>query len=426
MRDKRIIQELIDFTEKQHHSFSPILGENNSIVRHEQMYDCLNDDTFELSTDYIENIGKKIILASGAKKILKLDISNCFASFYIHMIPAIILGARLAQEEYEKDQKNETCSEIYKKYKKLDEVIRKQNLNRTNGLLPGILTSKIIAEALLTRIDMELEAAGFNFVRYVDDYEVFLYDDSEQSTISEFSKKLKIYGFSLNYEKTEVVDFPYYIMENFNKILGEKLNKTMDTQDIIDIFNSFLEMEKNGTKGAVRFLVKVLQQKGVEVEMSNKELYKAYLISVMANNERSLTKACSIFIDNQEAYPLSANDVESINRLLDKHIIYEHDLEVIWLIYLLVKTRNLDAGSPLIGRVVNTQNELAQLILLHNGLLHSDQQVVIKEKAKSWILLYELFARDSLSEEEFAGRLNLQHNLDMYKKFKSKDIHFIQ
>lgn len=278
----------------------------------------------------------------------------------------------------------------------------------------------------MTRIDMELEAAGFNFVRYVDDYEVFLYDDSEQSTISEFSKKLKIYGFSLNYEKTEVVDFPYYIMENFNKILGEKLNKTMDTQDIIDIFNSFLEMEKNGTKGAVRFLVKVLQQKGVEVEMSNKELYKAYLISVMANNERSLTKACSIFIDNQEAYPLSANDVESINRLLDKHIIYEHDLEVIWLIYLLVKTRNLDAGSPLIGRVVNTQNELAQLILLHNGLLHSDQQVVIKEKAKSWILLYELFARDSLSEEEFAGRLNLHHNLDMYKKFKSKDIHFIQ
>ena len=426
MRDKRIIQELIEFTEKQHHSFSPILGENNSIVRHEQVYDCLNDDTFELSTDYIENIGKKIILASGAKKILKLDISNCFASFYIHMIPAIILGARLAQEEYEKDQKIENCSETYKKYKKLDEVIRKQNLNRTNGLLPGILTSKIIAEALLTRIDMELEAAGFNFVRYVDDYEVFLYDDSEQSTISEFSKKLKIYGFSLNYEKTEVVDFPYYIMENFNKILGEKLNKTMDTQDIIDIFNSFLEMEKNGTKGAVRFLVKVLQQKGVEVEMSNKELYKAYLISVMANNERSLTKACSIFIDNQEAYPLSANDVESINRLLDKHIIYEHDLEVIWLIYLLVKTRNLDAGSPLIGRVVNTQNELAQLILLHNGLLHSDQQVVIKEKAKSWILLYELFARDSLSEEEFAERLNLHHNLDMYKKFKSKDIHFIQ
>lgn len=199
----------------------------------------------------------------------------------------------------------------------------------------------------------------------------------------------------------------------------------MDAQDIIDIFNSFLEMEKNGTKGAVRFLEKVLQQKCVEVEMSNKEVYKAYLISAMANNERSITKACSIFIDNQEVYPLSANDVESINRLLDRHIIYEHDLEVIWLIHLLVKTKNLNTGSPLIGQVVNTQSELAQLILLHNGLLNSDQQAVIKEKAKSWILLYELFPRDFLTEE-FVERLNPNRNLYMYRKFKEKKIHFIQ
>ena len=100
-------------------------------------------------------------------------------------------------------------------------------------------------------------------------------------------------------------------------------------------------------------------------------------------------------------------------------------MEAIWLIYLLVKTENLKIGSPLIDRVVNTQNELAQLILLHNSLLCDEQQTEIKGKAKSWILLYELFVRKSLSEE-FAARLNLRHNLDMYKKFKNSEIHFIQ
>ena len=102
------------------------------------------------------------------------------------MIPAIVLGFNKAQEEYEKSLKHTPCSETYKKYKKLDGVIRYQNLNRTNGLLPGILTSKIIAEALLTRIDIELEEVGLKFVRYVDDYEVFLYDDTEKTVISEF------------------------------------------------------------------------------------------------------------------------------------------------------------------------------------------------------------------------------------------------
>ena len=426
MKQERIIQELIEFIESRHHSFSPILGMGDSIVRHEQVYDFSDADGINLSAEYIENIGKKIIRASGAKKILKLDISNCFSSFYIHMIPAIVLGFNKAQEEYEKSLKHTPCSETYKKYKKLDGVIRYQNLNRTNGLLPGILTSKIIAEALLTRIDIELEEVGLKFVRYVDDYEVFLYDDTEKTVISEFSKILKTYGFSLNSEKTQIVDFPYYIVENFNKIIGDRLDKEMDSANIIDIFNSFLEMEKNGTKGAVRFLIKVFEQKSRNVQILNKDLYKAYLISIMANNERSLTKACSIFINNKEDCPLCQKDIESIVRLLDKHITYEHDLEVIWLIYLLVKTGNLEIGNPLIDRIVNTQNELAHLILLHSGLVDEDQKSTIKQKSGSWILLYELFSSDLISEEEFARRLNLCKSLSMYRKFKDQQIHFIQ
>lgn len=253
MKENRIIPELIEFIESQHHSFSPILGEEDSIMRHEQSYEPSGLDAFELSAKYIENVGKKIILAAGSKKILKLDISNCFLSFYVHMIPSIVLGLNGAQEEYEKSQRGESCSTLYNKYAKLDEVVRRQNLKRTNGLLPGILTSRIIAEALLTRIDIELEEAGFKFVRYVDDYEVFLFDDDEKGKISKFSRILKKYGFSLNDEKTEVVDFPYYVVQNFNKILQGKLNVSINTSDIIEIFNIFLDMEKNGTKGAVRF-----------------------------------------------------------------------------------------------------------------------------------------------------------------------------
>ena len=174
MKREDIIQELIEFSESSTHSFSPILGNENTIIKHEQIYGFRSDKNITFHSEYIKNIGKKIIQSSGAKKILKLDISNCFSSLYMHMMPTIILGIEKTQEQYElykKDRNNTLIDPRYKRYKKLDEVIRKQNLNRTNGILPGILSSRIIAEALLTRIDKELDKLEINFARYVDDYE---------------------------------------------------------------------------------------------------------------------------------------------------------------------------------------------------------------------------------------------------------------
>ena len=69
----------------------------------------------------------------------------------------------------------------------------------------------------MARIDKGLCDIGLNYSRYVDDYEVYLYDDNEKQVISEFGRILKKYGFTLNYEKTEVIEFPYYIAENLQR-----------------------------------------------------------------------------------------------------------------------------------------------------------------------------------------------------------------
>lgn len=426
MINNNIFQELIEFTESSSHSFSPILGSDDSIVRHEQSYgnDFFGD--LSLKSNYIDNIGKKIIYASGAKKILKLDISNCFSSFYVHMIPAILLGVENAENEYNKfilNNDDDTISSQYKKYKGLDEVIRRQNLNRTNGLLTGTLFSKIIAEAILTRIDEELEENSLRFVRYVDDYEVFLYQNDESEIISKFVNVLRKYGFALNAEKTEVVDFPYYIVENFEKILNSILQQPMERSVIIDVFNAFFEMEKSGTKGAIRYLLKSFEQRSPEI--SDFELYKAYLITIMANDERSLVKSCSILINLNKKASFTDNDIDNIVILLKNHILYQHDLEVIWILYLLIKTNNISRGDDIVKKIVATSNELAHLMLLVKGLIDEDDILDIIEKSKSWILLYELFAYNKITEYDFISKLKLNKNLGMYKKFKEKNIHFV-
>ena len=69
-------------------------------------------------------------------------------------------------------------------------------------------------EAMLTRIDKELIEEDLLYSRYMDDYEVYIFNESEKEVISIFTRVLRKYGFVLNYEKTEIIDFPYYVSEN--------------------------------------------------------------------------------------------------------------------------------------------------------------------------------------------------------------------
>lgn len=426
MEENNIIQELVEYTETYNHSFSPILDDDDNIVHHEQAYAGSSLDGEVCTPRYIQNIGTKLIRSAGAKKVLKLDISNCYASFYMHMIPAILLGSECAETEYNKFVRNNldpAISPKYLKYKKLDEAIRRQNLNRTNGLLPGILSSKIIAEAILTRIDQELENEGIHFVRYVDDYEIFIYDHEEKAIITIFSRVLRKYGFSINAEKTEIIDFPFYISENFEKLLKSKLSDTLEREDIIDIFNTFFELEVNGTKGAIRYLLKCFEREPPVI--SDLELYKAYLLTIMANNERSLSKSCALLISHKENLTLTQEHQQRVREMLHNHIIFGHDLEVIWLLYLLIEIGGISQGDSLITDIVDTNIELAHALLLRRNLLSDVLLASVISRAKSWLLLYELYATGNIDETTFVSRLNLSKNLSMYQHFKQKNIHFV-
>lgn len=411
MKNNDIIRELIEFSEKNSHSFSRDIEESGEIIRHDQIYHGVNDK-------YIENIAQKIIFSSGAKKILKLDISNCFSSFYIHMLPAILLGVEQAYDNFFKYNNGIACSSVYKKYRGLDDVIRRQNLNRTNGLLVGPLFSKIIVEAMLARIDNDLDSNGYHFVRYIDDYEFFLYEDNEKEIISGVEKVLKKYCFTLNSEKIEVIDFPYYLVENFSKIA---IRNIMSAEALIDVFGKFISFEQGGVKGAIRYLIKKMQQNKVYIK--DEELYKAYLITLMANNERSLINICSLLIDSKIG--LSADDECNIKSMLRKHIASGNELEIIWITYLLIQKRAITKNDSIVKEIFEVNNEFISLLLFIYDLLNGNQIDFLKGSS-SWILLYELYANAHISEGCFVDKLHLKNNVAMYDQLNKKKIHFIK
>lgn len=363
---------------------------------------------------------KKLIISAGAKKVLKLDIANCFSSFYTHYIPAIILGYEQAEQNYKKNLRGEQVEETYKKYSKLDEIIRKQNRNQTNGLLAGPIISKIIVEGLLSRIDIELSNEKLLFTRYVDDYEVYLFEDNEDYVKNIFVSTLRKYGLSLNFEKIEILDFPYYTVDNFDKILGLYKGHKIQDYDLIQLFNDFFDIEKSGTKGAIRYLLKSLEKNPVDVE--NKDLFDSYILTIMSNNSRALTKACSLLIKNKLESKFNEKHIKYIKKMIQLNVQKDYDLEVIWLLYLLIETNNIIKDEDVVNIILKSNNELAKIMILRKNLT-SDFKT-IKQNAKSWILNYELFASNLIDIAELCGRIPLNRNKEMYENLKGQDLHF--
>ena len=205
------------------------------------------------------------------------------------------------------------------------------------------------------------------------------------------------------------------------RIFKDSSSTKLDTPALMKLFNTFLTMEKQGTKGAIRFLLKSIECSPIETD--EKDLYKSYLLSILLNDKRSLVKACSLLI---EMGTNKLNDADSalLSTQTKQFLANNYNLEVVWLVYLLIKCQKLKKSDELIELICNSDNELAQTILLRSNMLYKKNLSILKEKAQSWLLLYELFAADIISKEEFCDKANVKHNLDMYEKFKIRGIHF--
>lgn len=193
----------------------------------------------------------------------------------------------------------------------------------------------------------------------------------------------------------------------------------------MDMFNSFFTLENKGTKGAIRFLLKSLEKNPIDI--SDSELYKAYLLTILQNNKRSLIKACQILIEKKsENFCINDKDITLIKKILLRSLQQINDLEVIWLLYLLIEIEGIERDDDIIIRICSSKNELAQVMLLRKGFISQDLKQTMKSSSTSWILNYELFSENIITEDEFKEKLTIHQNLNMYNKLKQKGIHFCE
>lgn len=430
MREKDLVKDIISIS-RNGHSFSPLVQINGNLTRHERVYNfdiTVNEaDQESFRSIYIPNIVKKINLARGACGILSLDISNFYASVYTHLIPCIRLGYENAEMQYKAQKANnaDPCiTEDYRTYVKLDELIRNMNIARTNGLLPGTLVSQFIAEALLSRIDNEIQEQGIQFVRYVDDYEVFIFDankiDETQNIITAVLNK---YSLTLNNEKTKYAAFPYYVVENLEDIFVKYLGERPSDADMMKLFNTYFILENEGTKGAIRFLIKSINDSFIP---SNNNLLASYLFNVLVNDSRSLVKVCELLIERKSDITISATDLLLIENLLNKHLQAGNHLEAVWLLYLRRRITNKKISAKVLHAVACSDNDLAKMIVIEECKSNISEKIKneIIGSASSWLLCYQLFYNDWIRKDQFLQLSHITKNAAFYATLKRNHFSF--
>ena len=144
---------------------------------------------------------------ASAKFVARADISNFYPSIYTHSIGWAVAGIQAA--------KSNSNGSIW--YNKLDSRVRDCKRQETNGLIIGPGTSSIVSEIILCRIDRILEARGYSFQRFIDDYTCFCMSRADaEAFINELERELGRFSLYLNFRKTSVgphdgIELPQWI-----------------------------------------------------------------------------------------------------------------------------------------------------------------------------------------------------------------------
>lgn len=106
----------------------------------------------------------------------------------------------------------------------------------------------------------------------------------------------------------------------------------------------------------------------------------------------------------------------------------KHDLEIVWLTYLLKYTDYLEHPmlTHIIDLIIESDCDLAIIIIMEecSNIIEDTQVEKCWNNCSSWILLYQIALRYPDKREEFFSRIGIGHNKNFYKKLFENNFTF--
>jgi hypothetical protein len=267
---------------------------------------------------------------TGSRYLLKADVNRYYHSIYTHSIPWAIHTKSVA--------KSTRGPGLFGN--RIDALFQKCQDGQTMGIPVGTDISFLIAEIILTAVDLKLQTKipKLNGFRWVDDYELSFDTLSEaEFARQELQSVLSEYELALNQEKTDILPLPFKIVEDWSYELRNYLiSPTAKKQrsDLIGYFNHAIELSKlYPGKAVLKYAISRL--KGFQVHSSNEDLFQTLLLYCVSYEQGTLSYVINIL----NRLKTNGNTISSskVEKTLNSHILYHAPLdstsEVAWAIW---------------------------------------------------------------------------------------------
>lgn len=353
------------------------------------------------------------------------DISGCFHGIYSHSIQWALLGFDAAKAAIGVKLKDRHWSDTLDKYQRMSKR------NETQGLPIGPATSSIVVELILGKVDLDLEAKGFNFRRHIDDYVCYCetYEQAE-SFLWVLGSLLREYKLNLNSHKTSIIELPCPLHEDWiSEINGALPNKITDDDFSRRNFTSyeiipFLDFavglgrkyrQANVVKYAVGCIINNIHSHG-------SSLVFEYLLNLSWHFPLVLPYLDSLL--SIEGFGAEKYTWQ-LNKILMENSRQNRSDGMAWVLYYQIKFKlKIDAEAA--AQVLLSRDCIAILLLYSTGQA-TDEVILFSESLRGesdfvkdnyWILLYQLY-RDGKGGNPYPGD-------DCFPVLAAYDVSFIE
>jgi len=224
-----------------------------------------------------------------------LDISKCFYHIYTHSISWAVKDKRFAKDNIGK----------YSFDTAFDDLMQRANHNETNGIVVGPEISRLFAEIILQRIDVEVETflrekhclhhnVDYAVRRYVDDYSVFCkerkYLDVIETAIATILADFKLY---LNPKKLITHERPFISALSLAKAELIDLLEALE-KDVINFSPESSQVPK-AARRALKGIRGIVKSQGVDLSSISGLLMSSFrrLIGVLNGRVKDINSTAS-------------------------------------------------------------------------------------------------------------------------------------
>lgn len=267
-------------------------------------------NSFYNSPEY-KDLEKKFDLCS------MFDIKKCFDSIYTHSIAWAVKGIEAA-----KNNRNINCFE-----NKIDKVMQACNWGETHGILIGSEFSRIFAEIILQKIDIEVvkkienenvdvneklkKGIDYDIKRYVDNYFVFANNEDVLKKIRHiYNEKLEQYKLFTNSDKDVLLHQPFItdltiLKTKINILFKDILNFNIKNEINEKTYNDIIENSNKNFKyclNNLRILISEHETSGLNISSFINKKIKRYIEYLWQSIHKKKRKYIDKIINNLQTH----------------------------------------------------------------------------------------------------------------------------